>query len=163
MSKEYYTSDGSRVTVSDDGMVFGPNGYMGQVNQFGDFVSENNYYNINNYGDITSSDGTYVGKIANGNELRLENNRQATSTSYSGSSGGLHIKSPWKKLLFIAAVGLVSQIFLGIGIGISFVSPILFGEMVFFQENQTNIYIIVGIVMFLLWLKTVRFLKKLFF
>lgn len=104
LSKEYFREDGSRITVTDDNLVFDSNGYVGQINQFGEFVPQNSSesYKIFGNGNIVGSNGN-SGNIVHGKYIKMENLQNEDTVISSSSSGTLDIPL-WIKLLVVFVV-----------------------------------------------------------
>ena len=93
MSKEYIREDGSRIVVTESGDVIENGAFIGQINNFGDFVSSDGKksYRVNQFGDIVSNNGGKdAGRIC-GN--RIVNNNSYSSGNGKYSSGGGHMLS----------------------------------------------------------------------
>ncbi len=104
MSREYIRGDGSHITVTDDNFVYDSNGFIGQINQFGDFVPENGSETFRVYGNgnIVGSHGS-SGNITHGNYITM-NNYGGSSGSSSYSSGSGFTLPLWVKLLLVFGV-----------------------------------------------------------
>lgn len=87
MSKEYHTSDGARYIVKDTGEVFGPHGFVGQVNHFNEFVSADGscVLKTNDFGDVYSTDGSIHGKKYDNNYIAFDKKPETSTTSSSAS------------------------------------------------------------------------------
>lgn len=108
-------SDGSRITVTDDNQVYDSSGRVGQIDQYGDFVSANGSerYTIYDNGHFVGSNGN-SGNVTNGNYINM-NQSNSNSTSSSTSSSGSDITIPlWLKLVFlfiiIPVLGMLSML-----------------------------------------------------
>lgn len=102
LSKEYFKSDGSRITVTNDNQVFDSNGRIGQIDQFGDFISADGSerYTIYDDGHFVGSSGN-SGNVTHGSHIQMnEPNNQSTESSYSSSSSTITIPL-WLKLILI--------------------------------------------------------------
>lgn len=89
MSKEYFREDGSRITVTDDNLVFDSNGWIGQINQFGEFIpgDGSESYKIYGNGNIVGSNGSSA-NVIHGKYIQMNhsNNENAVGASYSSGA-----------------------------------------------------------------------------
>ena len=122
MSKDYYLSNGTKIHVDDNGKVFNHTGYIGMVDQYGDFNAANGSakYRINNYGEFFGSDGN-SGKILNGNNITVNQQSNKSTNNIHESGGAIPFSLILKALRVILILGLLSTIIVGLIIVISLI------------------------------------------
>lgn len=100
MSKEYFTYDGSRITITDDNRVFKDSkGCIGQINHFGEFISSDGSesFKIMDNGTFVGSNGSSGSIIHDKIYIERKNQEKYTEKPYVSK-----ITVPlWLKLLLI--------------------------------------------------------------